>query len=170
MVLIRQERSNDISAIRQVNEYAFQGPAEAKLVDLLRGAEKAVISLVAIDKQNIVGHIVFSPVTVACNPHNFQALGLAPMAVLPEYQRQGIGSTLVRHGLEECRNQGYALVFVLGHPKFYSRFGFTRASVYGFNNEYHAEESFMVLELRDGILRSMSGMVKFQPEFQQANC
>jgi len=92
------------------------------------------------------------------------------MAVLPTYQRQGIGSQLVRQGLEVCRKQKYDLVFVLGHQKFYSRFGFTRAGVYGFNNEYNADESFMVFELREGTLNTVSGMVKFQPEFQQANC
>ena len=170
MVLIRKEQSNDISAIRHVNERAFKEPAEAKLVDLLRDAEKAVISLVALDNENVVGHILFSQVTVTVNPDNFQALGLAPMAVLPTYQRQGIGSQLVHRGLEECRIQGYDLVFVLGHQKFYSRFGFSRAGVYGFNNEYNADESFMVLELQEGTLSTMSGMVKFQPEFQQANC
>lgn len=170
MVRIRKERSNDVCAIRHVNECALQGPAEAKLVDLLRAAEKAIISFVAIDNENIVGHILFSQVAGSCNPHNFQALGLAPMAVLPTYQRQGIGSKLVRRGLEECRNQKYDLVFVLGHQKFYSRFGFARASVYGFKNEYNADESFMVLELREDALSTVNGMVKFQPEFQQANC
>jgi putative acetyltransferase len=170
MVLIRNEQLHDVSAIRHVNERAFNGFAEANLVELIRAAEKAIISFVAIDNENVVGHILFSRVTVGFNPHNIQALGLAPMAVLPEYQRQGIGSELVRRGLEECRRQGFDLVFVLGHTKFYSRFGFTRASVYGFDNEYNADESFMVLELRDNKLNTASGMVKFQPEFQETDC
>jgi putative acetyltransferase len=170
MVLIRNEQPNDVSAIRYVNECAFKGPAEANLIELLRATEKAVISLVAINNEKVIGHILFSPVTIASNPHNIQAVGLAPMAVLPTYQRQGIGSQLVRHGLEVCRKQGYDLVFVLGHKNFYSRFGFTRASDYGFSNEYQAEESFMVQELQEGILCTVNGLVKFQPEFQQADC
>ena len=89
------------------------------------------------------------------------------MAVLPEYQKRGIGSRLVIQGLEESRKQGYDLVVVLGHKNYYSRFGFKRASVYGLGNEYNVDENFMVLELREGALNAVSGIVKYQPEFKK---
>lgn len=169
MILIREEQTRDIPAIRNVNECAFMGTIEANLVDLLRDANKAIISLVATHNDKVVGHILFSSVTFEQNPRNIRGVGLAPMAVLPEYQKQGIGSRLVIQGLKVSRTQGYDLVIVLGHKSYYSRFGFKQASVYGLGNEYQADESFMVLELRKGTLTAVNGTVKFQPEFLKAD-
>jgi putative acetyltransferase len=153
-----------------VNERAFKGLDEAMLVKYLRDAGKAVISLVATCHEQVVGHILFSPVSIEINLRRIRGLGLAPLAVLPEYQRRGIGSQLVHHGLAKSRKQGYDLVVVLGHPAYYSRFGFRRASVYGLRNEYHADESFRVLELRTGTLNAVRGLVKYPSEFNKANC
>lgn len=169
MFLIRNEEPGDISTIRKVNKTAFKESIEANLVDLLRKANKATISLVAKLNDKIVGHILFSPVTIESNPKNLKGLGLAPVAVVPEYQRKGIGSSLIIQGLGESRNKGYDFVFVLGHKNFFSRFGFKRASDYGLDNEYNADENFMAMELRDGALNAIRGVVKYQPEFKEVD-
>jgi putative acetyltransferase len=170
MIEIRLERPDDVAAIRHVNERAFGGPAEAKLVDQLRAANKVVMSLVAQHSNHVVGHVLFSPVTIANAPRSFRGAGLAPMSVLPEFQNQGIGSQLVRDGLVACRDAGYDVVVVLGHVGYYPRFGFARAQDYCLENEYDAADAFMVLELREGALEGVGGLVKFAPEFQEAGC
>jgi putative acetyltransferase len=153
-----------------VNERAFRRPDEARLVDMIRASKKAVVSLVALDQTRIVGHILFSPVTVAEGPPDFRGVGLAPMSVLPEFQNQGIGSKLVRAGLDTCRRDGYNIVVVLGHTGYYPRFGFSRAKDYGLDNEYNATDPFMVLELQPGFLERIRGLVKYAPEFREADC
>jgi putative acetyltransferase len=170
MIEIRVERSDDVAAIRDVNERAFGSSAEARLVDQLRAANKAVISLVAQQGNQVVGHILFSPVTVTNAPESFRGAGLAPMSVLPEFQNQGIGSRLIRDGLIACRAAGYDVVVVLGHVGYYPRFGFAKATDCGLENEYDASDAFMVLELRQGALEPINGLVKFAPEFQEAGC
>jgi len=117
-----------------------------------------------------VGHIAFSPVTVTDAPKGLRAMGLAPMSVLPEFQNRGIGSWLVREGLEVCKRQGEAIVVVLGHAMYYPRFGFLKATEYSLDNEYGAIDSFMVLELQAGALQNVRGLVKYAPEFRQAGC
>jgi putative acetyltransferase len=170
VVEIRNETPNDYSAIRELNERAFGGPVEAKLVDMLRAANNIVISLVAVHQNRVVGHILFSPVTVAEAPGTLRAVGLAPMSVLPEFQNRGIGSQLVREGLEACKRAGYEVVVVLGHTKYYPRFGFVKAKDCGLDNEYHADDSFMVLELQKGVLRGVRGLVRYSSEFREAGC
>src|SRR5262245_5395759 len=132
---IRPEKPTDRDAIRVVNEAAFETPAEANLVDLLRAQASPLVSLVAQADSTIVGHIVFSPVTRS-DYDDLNNMGLAPMAVLPAHQRRGIGSALVRAGLEECRRLGCDAVIVLGHAEYYPRFGFRRASEFGISSEY----------------------------------
>ena len=156
MIEIRQETPDDFPAVRDVNERAFGGAAEAQLVDMLRAANKAVVSLVALHQGRVVGHILFSPVTVTQAPENFRGVGLAPMSVLPEFQNKGIGSKLVRDGLEACKREGYDAVVVLGHTKYYPRFGFSRAKDYGLDNEYDALDAFMVVELKAFCRRSVA--------------
>jgi putative acetyltransferase len=170
MTEIRKERKEDLNAIRYVNKQAFETSSEANLVDLLRAANKATISLVAIVEGRIVGHILFSPVNIASAPEGVRGLGLGPMAVLPEFQEQGIGSSLIREGLKECQQAGYDIVVVLGHLDYYPRFGFSRASAYGLENEYDADEHFMALELRNGALAEVGGLVTYQPEFKEMGC
>lgn len=170
MTVIRPERSEDVAAIEAVNERAFGGRAEASLVRALRHANKAVVSLVAEYDDQVVGHILFSPVTVAMTAAGVRGIGLAPMSVLPEFQRRGIGSRLVREGLAMCRQAGYDFVVVLGHIGYYPRFGFAPAEGFGLTNEYEAGDAFMALELESDALKSARGLVKFAPEFQAAGC
>ena len=165
-MIIRHEEPHDIAAIRQVNEQAFGGSGEANAIEALRDRGAATLSLVAEIDDRVVGHLFFTPAAIETADHTWPALGLAPLAVLPEYQRQGIGSALMRAGLAECARLGYERVIVLGHPEYYPRFGFMRASLYGIRPEWEApDEAFMVLELQHGALDGVSGLAKYQPEW-----
>ena len=165
MHIVRPERPEDVPGIRHVNESAFETPTEAALVDALRQQAQPTISLVALSGDVIVGHIMFSPVVVS-SPPDMHVLGLAPMAVLPMWQRQGIGSSLVQAGLEACRRRGAVAVVVLGHPEYYPRFGFTPASQFGLTSEYDVpDEVFMAIELTPGALRATTGTVRYHPAF-----
>jgi putative acetyltransferase len=162
---IREERPVDTERIRAVNLAAFETSTEADLVDALRRHAAPIISLVAEEDENIVGHILFSPATLVSEP-KLTLMGLAPMAVVPERQRQGIGSRLVLEGLERCRRAVVGAVVVLGHAEYYPRFGFIPASQLSLRCEYDVPENvFMVRELRDGTLRGFSGTIRYHPVF-----
>ncbi len=166
MFTVRVENTEDITAVRQVNEQAFGHPHEAVLVDALRQFAHPFISLVAIDGGQVVGHICFSPVTIEGDSSVWQAMGLGPIAVLLEYQRLGIGSQLVRAGLKACQRLGSEIVLVVGHPEYYPRFGFRTAGEKGLRCEYEvADEAFMVAELRPGALHGVKGLVKYHEAF-----
>jgi len=167
-VVIRSETPGDAAQIRTVNERAFGRRAEADLADALRGRGAHAISLVAEQDKRLVGHVLFTPLTLESGGRQFAALGLAPIAVLPELQNQGIGAQLVTYGIVECRQAGYECVLVLGRPDYYARFGFVSASRYGLRCEYDVpEEAFMALELYRGALVGSSGRVRYPPEFRQ---
>jgi putative acetyltransferase len=167
MLTIRPERPTDQAAIHQVHSLAFGQANEADLVHALRRAGALTLSLVAEQDGRIVGHIAFSPVTIGPDSTRFDALGLAPMGVLPAYQRVGIGSQLVAAGLAACRHTPYSLVVVLGHSHYYPRFGFVPAKPYGLVWEHDAPEAaFMVQELKPGALAQIRGVAKFRPEFE----
>ena len=162
---IRDERPEDAESIRAVNLAAFETNVEADLVDALREQATPIVSLVAEDAGSIVGHILFSPVTLVESP-NLPMMGLAPMAVVPGRQRQGVGSRLVREGLERCRRAGAAAVVVVGHATYYPRFGFVPGSRFGIGCEYDVpDDVFLVCELRDGALRTVTGTVRYHPAF-----
>lgn len=166
MVTVRAETSGDIAAVRRVNELAFGRPNEAALVDALRHASDPYISLVAIESGQVVGHIFFSPVSIESQDTGPLAMGLAPMAVLPENQNRGVGSLLVREGMKECERIGCDLIVVVGHPEYYPRFGFVPANQKGLSCEYPVPpEVFMVVELKPGALSGNQGLVKYRPEF-----
>lgn len=164
MISVRIERPGDAVGVRETNEHAFGTPLEASLVDALRGSDD-YLSLVAIVDARIVGHILFTAVTLA-PPVDIRIAGLAPMAVRPEHQRTGVGGQLIRAGLDECRRRGYSAVVVLGHPEYYPRFGFVPAHIFGLSCEFPSPpEAFMAIELDAGALAGIAGMVRYRSEF-----
>jgi putative acetyltransferase len=170
MVTIREEQSGDATQIRIVIQQAFGQTEEADIVDKLRKACTHRISLVAVSRGPMVGHILFTPVTIQAKEKIIEGMGLAPMAVLPEFQRQGIGSKLVNVGLDIIKKNKHPFVIVLGHPTYYPRFGFVPASRYGIKSEYEnvPDEAFMVLVLDPQALKGVSGIAKYRPEFVSA--
>jgi putative acetyltransferase len=167
-IIIRPECPNDYPKIRQSNIEAFDTEAEANLVDMLRNSGIPLISLVAEINNEVVGHILFSPVTLENNNPDVSIAGLAPMAVLPEYQKKGIGAMLIKEGLEHCKKTGYVAVVVLGHPEYYPRFGFTPSMRYGIQSEYDVpDEVFMIKELNEGALDNRRGTIKYHELFKQ---
>lgn len=159
---VRLEEPGDIAAIATVHRAAFPTDLEARLVDALRDAGRLVVSVVAEADGQVVGHVAFSPVTV--EGIDLGGVGLAPLAVLPAWQRRGVGSALVPAGLAACRGLGARFVVVLGEPAYYGRFGFLRADALGLTNEYHPGPEFQVLALVAGGLPS-PGLVRYAPEF-----
>ncbi len=164
MVTIRPEQPEDIPAVRRVHEAAFPTRVEADLVDRVRSGGKAAVSLIAQESGNVIGHILFSPVSFD-PPAAVTAFGLAPMAVMPGHEKHAVGRRLVQNGLAECHAQGACLVVVLGEPEYYSRFGFERASRHGLRNEFGAEEEFMVFLLDARAHPTPGTLVKYGPEF-----
>ena len=168
LMKIRPEEPSDRAQIARLNRLAFGQPAEADLVDRLRAAGRATVTLVAEDPgERVVGHILFSPVTLDPAPDTAPPwLGLAPMAVLPERQRQGVGAALVRAGLAAARRTDATAVVVLGHPEYYPRFGFAPASRFGLRCVYDApDEAFLALELVPGGFGGRRGLVRYAAEF-----
>jgi putative acetyltransferase len=147
---------------------AFGQNAEADLVDRLRKSSALTHSLVAEDAGQIVGHLALSPVTIHRDEVDVSALGLAPLAVSPARQRQGIGTRLVSHWLRNIAQGRENLVVVLGHPDYYPRFGFRSAKPYGIFCEYNVPDNvFMVLALRPDALTEIDGVVRYHREFSE---
>ena len=158
-MIIRSETSGDVAAIRIVEEVAFGRADEARLIDDLRDAGDSVFSLVAVDDDTVVGHVLFSRMTAP-----FPALALAPVAVQPEYRRTGIGSRLIREGIARGEADGWAGIFVLGDPEFYRRFGFSAAGARGFTSPY-AGPHLMALSLGRSELPVAEGRIEHAPAF-----
>jgi putative acetyltransferase len=167
-LIIRPEIPSDLDAIQQVNRMAFGQEDEARLVDALREGGYIRLSLVAQDEERVVGHILFSDLPIITDTGTVPALALAPMAVLPAFQRQGIGSELVRRGLDRCREQGHRIVVVLGHPHFYRRFGFTSELAQPLSSPFQGE-AWMAMELVLAALHGVAGRVKYSPPFGLAD-
>jgi putative acetyltransferase len=171
MVSIRTEQPEDIMAIRQLNLLVFPPqPVEAGIVDQLRERCDELVSLVAIEEEAIVGHILFSPVKLNSKNSVVNGMGLAPMAVISKKQRQGIGSTLVKKGLSIIQERGYPFVVVLGHTEYYPRFGFERASKYGIRCQWDGvpDEAFMVKVLDTNEMANVDGTAYYRNEFNEA--
>lgn len=164
-MLIRAEKECDQESVRAINLSAFESSTEADLVDALRQEAHPVISIVAEENGEIIGHIMFSPVSLSGHP-NLKLMGLAPMAIAPAHQKKGAGSALVRAGLDQCRQLGFVAVVVLGHPEYYPRFGFSPASQFGIDSEYDVpEDVFMAMELQPNALSRKPGTVRYHPAF-----
>lgn len=169
-VTIRPESPGDAIAVATLVEQSFQGTKEVDLVEGLRQNGAVVLSLVAVVDKRVVGHILFSPVTVASVPNDRTIVSLAPLAVSPEYQRRGIGSRLSQESIAVCRQSGMTAMVVVGHPEYYPRFGFVQAATYGLECPYiNADHpAWMALELVPGGLDGKHGMVTFDPAFDSA--
>jgi putative acetyltransferase len=162
MVAVHFERHDDVPAIHTVHASSFPTDAEARLVDLLRQSMRLTVSLVAVADGSVVGHVAFSPVTVATGA---VGVGLGPVAVVQSHRRKGIAAQLIEAGLGECRALGMGWAVVLGKPAYYQRFGFRAASAFGLSDEFKGGPAFQVVELLPGGLPSGAGMVKYSPEF-----
>jgi putative acetyltransferase len=163
---VREEAAGDAAAVRRVNERAFGRPNEADLVEAIRAAGAATLSLVAEEDGAVVGHILFSPVEVDSPAGRYAAVALGPMSVPPDLQRRGIGAELVREGLLRLRRAGHRAVVLVGHPNYYPQFGFGDGARFGLRWEVEAPPGvFQVLELEPGALAGKGGVVRFRPEF-----
>lgn len=163
---IRDEQPGDIAAIREVNRLAFGQDDEGRIVDALRDNGAVTLSLVAADSGVVVGHIMFSPLSVG----PATGVGLGPMAVAPSHQRRGIGTRLVQAGIERLRNIGCPFIVVIGHPNFYPRFGFQPATTYGLTCEWEVlAEAFMVNILDPDVTSRLRGLARYRPEFSAAS-
>ena len=143
---------------------------EANLVDSLRDACEDAVSLVAVAGGKVVGHILFTPVSIQGEKEAKQGMGLAPMAVAPEHRRQGVGSRLVECGLQVLRERACPFVVVLGHPEYYPRFGFVPASRHGLSCQWEGvpDDAFMVLALDEAAMTGVSGTARYRDEFGEA--
>ncbi|MGC9308162.1 MAG: GNAT family N-acetyltransferase [Thermoplasmatota archaeon] len=166
-MIIRAERPDDVASISDVNRRAFQQDDEGKIVERIRAGEHFVpgLSLVAEENGHIVGHILLSK-TKIMGEEAYDTLLLGPVAVLPEFQRQGIGGKLVIEGLRRARTLGFDSVILVGHSEYYPRFGFEKASKWGIECPFDVpDESCMAVELHDGALKGKPGSIQFPTEF-----
>lgn len=164
--MIRLEQRQDSQGIRALYEAAFPTTFESRLVDQLREAARPYLGLVALRDGEVCGHILFTPVTNDGAP-TARLLGLAPMAVIPELQRKGLGTRLAKGGLAAAKDTGARAVFVLGHVDYYPRFGFEPAAMHGLRCPWEVpEEAFMARPLQPGGLEGLSGMVRYHPAFE----
>ena len=170
MISVRLEEARDHDQVRAINLAAFEGGPEADLVDTLRLSCSDHLSLVAEEGGRVLGHILFTPVVVESPERRIEGMGLAPMAVSPDRQRSGIGSLLVRHGLEVLQKRPCPFVIVLGHPEYYPRFGFERASSYGLQSQWEGvpDEALMVLVFDPTSLPDGGGVARYRDEFDDA--
>jgi len=167
MSLIREERPEDAEAIGAMLVTAFGRQAEARLVERLRASTRIVCAMVAEEKSRVLGHVVFSLIAAESGDSVIPLLALAPLAVLPAFQRLGIGSALVSAGLARCRELGHTRVIVIGDAVFYGRFGFVPASSFGLSCPFPVPvEAFMAIELEPGVFAQVSGVVRYGNEFE----
>jgi putative acetyltransferase len=168
-IKIREEQPSDFQDVWDLNAAAFETEVEANLVNVLRESGVSYISLVSEQNGRIIGHILFTPVVLEGDDSGLRLAGLAPMAVIPNLQRQGIGSRLVAEGIKRCQSAGFDAIVVLGHPGYYPRFGFVPSVNYNIVSEYDVpDEAFMILELSKGCLKKKHGKIKYHEAFSDA--
>lgn len=168
---IRQEDKADYKKIYELNLLAFEEKEEAVLVDLLRENDEFIpqLSLVALLNNEIVGHILFTIIKIIDdNENEHESLALAPMAVLPKYQKKGIGGKLINNGLSIATNLNFKSVIVLGHEHYYPKFGFVPTSKWNIKPPFEVPtNAFMGIELVNNSLDNVSGIVKYPKEFEE---
>jgi len=163
---IRPETAEDIPGISRVEELAFEKPDEANIVDGIRARDGVTLSLVALEGEEIIGHVLFSLVTIEDGKRVVEGVGLGPVAVLPSHQKLGVGSVLCHEGLTQLAKMGHKIAVVLGHSEYYPRFGFQSANDYDIRCKWDVPPGvFMVMELEPGALDGVTGMVSYAPEF-----
>ncbi len=167
MIKIRKENPKDYLSIKELNDLAFGQTQESELIDKLRKNGDKLLSLVAVDDKKRVGHILFTLVIIDTNYGPVQGMGLAHMAVLPKYQNNGIGSLLVKKGIDLLKDKNCPFIIVLGHPEYYPRFGFEKASLHNIKCQWNdvPEEAFMILILDEKKMSGVSGMGRYRNEF-----
>ena len=168
MIMIRQEEESDRQRILDVTRFAFEKDEEPELVKRIWESNDFIpeLSLVAIDGDVVVGHLIFTAMTIQTDDEDIQALCLGPVSIDPERQKQGIGVRLIRHGLAECQRLGYHIIVLVGHPEYYPRFGFRPANERGLSIGIEAPpEAFMVYEGISGALDDVTGTVVFSSAF-----
>ena len=170
MIEIRKEIQSDHDDVRAINDRAFGQSIEGEIVENIRDACNEIVSLVALNDGEIVGHILFSPVVVENGEKEIKAMGLGPMAVSPRFQKQGIGTLLVNEGIKILKKSKYHFIIVLGHSGYYPRFGFEKASKYGLIPQWSGipDEAFMVLCLDASRMQHLAGVVHYRDEFNRA--
>lgn len=169
-IIIRKETAGDLPGIYAVNQLAFEGPGEAQVVDQLREGCDSFTSIVAEVRRQVVGHILFTPVRLISDSGEIlDGMGLAPLAVHPAFQNQGIGKILCEAGLEAMEAMGVPFVVVLGHSGYYPRFGFEPAYNFNLRCAYPdvPPEAFMIKVFLPKVLKGVSGVIRFRPEFDQ---
>ncbi|NMH73954.1 N-acetyltransferase [Bacillus sp. RO2] len=175
-IVIRQERQEDYVITEHVVKRAFEqaeysDQKEHFLVQRLRRSDAFIpeLSLVAIDeKKEIVGHILLTRIKIVNQSEENASLALAPVSVTPEYQRKGVGSTLIREALQRASELGYTSIIVLGHKDYYPKFGFKSAGLWDISASFPVpSDSFMALELKEGTLQYVQGTVVYPKEFME---
>lgn len=169
-ITIRPEIPEDYPGITRVNDIAFKRTAEGRLIEELRKLKKynCNLSIVAESGGEIIGHVLFTPVFIENEGQKFISLTLAPMSVLPEYQKKSVGKLLIVYGLQAAKDAGYESIVVLGHPSYYPKFGFKKASGWNIKSPFPApDEAFMAIELIPGSLEGISGKVIFPSPFDE---
>lgn len=177
-MIIRKEEAKDYEAVEKVVQRAFEpvefsDKKEHELVARIRTSEAFIpeLSLVAMNLENeeIIGHILFSKIKIVGEGKTAESLALAPVSVLPAYQNKGIGRRLIEEGIQAARELGYGSVIVLGHPEYYPKFGFKKASVWGIKAPFEVpDDAFMALELIENSLKDQSGVVEYSKAFFEA--
>ena len=167
-IQIRPENKNDISTISMINDMAFGQEDEGNLIAKLRKKKNFIkeLSLVACMGNEIIGHILFSKITIKNDTEEFDSLALAPMSIIPEFQGLGIGSELIKKGLQKATKLGYESVIVLGHENYYPKFKFAPANQFKITCPFQVpDDNFMALELKKGSLDTVFGYVVYPKEF-----